>query len=282
MMLPALMRPLLPLLLAVLTAQAARADTRAGPWVPTAGASVRLLLSDGPDPDGGRLGGIEIRLDHGAKTYWRTPGDTGVPTTADFSASRAITAPVLLYPAPKAFDDGAGGIAYGYTESLILPVRLRPDGGAARLAAKVEFGVCQKNMCMPAGADLALAPGEGQAEAGLEQRLQAALARVPKPEAYASAGPLAVTAVTMTRTGKDVALSVTTRVPAGTLAPDLFVEGADVFATRRISADGAHEAVFAVSASGAGARLGDITITLVAGDKAIETKLDLDVLAKRP
>ena len=269
--------------LALAVAASAKAEMRASPWVATAGSSVRLLLPDAPGADGVTMGGVEIRLDHGSKTYWRIPGETGVPTTADFAASTGLSDPQLQFPAPKAFDDGAGGIAYGYLDSLILPVRFRAMAGAkARLAVTMEYGVCQKNMCMPAQAAVSLSLGEGTATTELDQRFTAAQAAVPVAVFYNAAGPLAISGATLVRSGGDVSLIVTTRVPAGTATPDLFVEGKDVYATRRTSPDGAAEATFTVTASGTQAALGEITITLVAGQAAIETKLDLDALAKRP
>ena len=37
------------------------------------------------------MAAVEMRLDSGWKTYWRTPGAGGLPTQFDFTASRNIT-----------------------------------------------------------------------------------------------------------------------------------------------------------------------------------------------
>src|SRR3982751_228504 len=60
------------------------------------------------------LGGIAIQLQPGWHTYWRNPGDSGVPPRFDFSRADNIDAVTVLWPAPKKFDDGAGGVSFGY------------------------------------------------------------------------------------------------------------------------------------------------------------------------
>ncbi len=47
--------------------------------------------------------GIEIRLDPGWKTYWRYPGDTGVPPTLDFAGSESVKSVRTLWPVPRWF-----------------------------------------------------------------------------------------------------------------------------------------------------------------------------------
>src|SRR5271168_2329541 len=53
--------------------------------------------------------GVEIKLDPGWKTYWRDPGDSGVPPTLDFTGSSNVKSVAVLWPAPELFPDGAGG-----------------------------------------------------------------------------------------------------------------------------------------------------------------------------
>jgi len=80
---------LLPYLLVTLAASPALAGATA--WQELAsGASVRLISSDRMD-GGETLAGLELRLPEGANTYWRIPGDSGIPTSLDLSASTAIS-----------------------------------------------------------------------------------------------------------------------------------------------------------------------------------------------
>src|SRR6202051_778946 len=61
----------------------------------------------------GLLGGIAFQLQPGWKTYWRTPGDSGVPPRFDFSKSDNIEALTVLRPAAAKFDKGGGGKSLG-------------------------------------------------------------------------------------------------------------------------------------------------------------------------
>src|SRR5881628_3305027 len=77
----------------------------ASPWQRDAHSAVRLLA--GSRSGTVLLGGVAIQLQPGWKTYWRTPGDSGVPPRFDFSKSDNVEAVTVLWPAPKKFDDGA-------------------------------------------------------------------------------------------------------------------------------------------------------------------------------
>src|ERR1700716_4489685 len=93
------------LLASSLAAEAHAED--ASPWQRDTHSAVRLLA--GSRSGAVLLGGIAIRLQPGWHTYWRTPGDSGVPPRFDFSKSENVEAVTVLWPAPKAVDDGAGG-----------------------------------------------------------------------------------------------------------------------------------------------------------------------------
>src|SRR6201992_3436470 len=94
----------------------------ASPWLRDSHSAVRLLA--GSRSGSVLLGGIAFQLQPGWKTYWRTPGDSGVPPRFDFSKSENVEAVTVLWPAPKQFDDGAGGTSLGYHDQIVLPLRL--------------------------------------------------------------------------------------------------------------------------------------------------------------
>src|SRR5205814_2195007 len=93
-------------------------------WVRDLHSAVRLLA--GSRSGAVLLGGIEFDLQDGWKTYWRTPGDSGVPPRIDFSKSDNVEAVTPLFPAPMKFPDGAGGTSYGYQKHFVLPLRIVP------------------------------------------------------------------------------------------------------------------------------------------------------------
>src|SRR5712672_2579663 len=97
-------------LLASSLALEARAED-ASPWQRDGHSAVRLLA--GSRSGAVLLGGIAIQLEPGWKTYWRNPGDSGVPPRFDFSRSDNVEAVTVLWPSPKNFDDGAVGFSLG-------------------------------------------------------------------------------------------------------------------------------------------------------------------------
>src|SRR3954467_11725511 len=82
----------------------------ASPWQRDLHSAVRLLA--GSRSGTVLLGGISFQLQPGWKTYWRTPGDSGVPPRFDFSKSENVEAVTVLWPAPAKFEDGAGGYSF--------------------------------------------------------------------------------------------------------------------------------------------------------------------------
>src|ERR1700741_2065631 len=94
----------------------------ASPWQQDTHSAVRLLA--GSRSGAVLLGGIAFQLQDGWKTYWRTPGDSGVPPRFDFTKSENIEAVTVLWPAPLKFDDGAGGHSLGYQKQFVLPLRI--------------------------------------------------------------------------------------------------------------------------------------------------------------
>jgi DsbC/DsbD-like thiol-disulfide interchange protein len=169
--------------------------------------------------------GIEIRLDPGWKTYWRYPGDSGVPPTLDFAGSKNVKSVTALWPAPQRFTDGAGGNSIGYLGDVVLPLRIVASDATrpAALHVRLGYAICG-NLCVPAEADLDLVlSGKAGAE---EPALLAAEARVPRrvPLGADTGGGLAVRSVHREPAGAHQRVVVEVAAPEG--APvDLFVEG---------------------------------------------------------
>jgi DsbC/DsbD-like thiol-disulfide interchange protein len=267
------------LLGALLPAQETRAQEASG-W--TQGHSSRVRLIAGGGPPEAPLAGIQIELDAGFKTYWRSPGEAGLPPAFDWSKSVNVGGVEVLWPAPRRFED-PGGIVYGYEGSVLLPVRVRPQDPAkpVSLAVKLDYGVC-KDICIPAGAELLLTLPKSAAPA-LRSALDGALARVPRPQPLGAEGPLSVLSADPKSVDGKPRLAVSIRAPAGSSA-SLFVEPpenwfllAPVEPTASATEGGARTFLVEVlerptDASGPI----DLRFTLVAGDKAIETTTRLD------
>src|SRR5215218_6741686 len=82
--------------------------------------------------------GIEIRLDPGWKTYWRYPGDSGVPPVFDFSGSENVKNVAVLWPAPHRFSDGSGN-SIGYERSAILPLHITPQNSTRPVTLRLKL-----------------------------------------------------------------------------------------------------------------------------------------------
>jgi DsbC/DsbD-like thiol-disulfide interchange protein len=165
------------------------------PWDDGMQSSARLIAAQSHEVSGVRLfrAGIEIKLKPGWHTYWRYPGDSGVPPAPDFSRSQNVKRATVQYPAPARFPDGAGGNSIGYKGDVILPVSvvLSDPAKPAVLRLKRDYAVCEK-LCVPAEAKLELTltgkPSSTDAD------VAAAEARLPKAVRIGDAGPLAIRA----------------------------------------------------------------------------------------
>jgi DsbC/DsbD-like thiol-disulfide interchange protein len=163
----------------------AKADD-ASPWAEDVSSALRLIAGSHRNDAAGLLAGVEIKLKPGWHTYWRYPGDSGVPPRYSFSGSDNVAAVKVLYPAPKAITDETG-TTIGYTDDVVFPLHIVPrqKGVPVTLHLKVDYAVCEK-LCVPveAKAELTLPGGSSETDAALA----AAEASVPKPVSTAEAG----------------------------------------------------------------------------------------------
>jgi len=191
----------------------------ASPWQGDGHSAVRLLA--GSRSGAVLLGGIAFQLQPGWKTYWRSPGDSGVPPRFDFSKSENIEAVTVLWPAPVKFDDGAGGSSMGYHDQVVLPLRIvaKNTDKPVTLRAAVNYAICDK-LCVPVEADVELAfTSVASTE---DSALSAALDTVPKPANVGDPNPLTIRDVK--REGKSAVL-VDVVAPSEAANISLFVEG---------------------------------------------------------
>ncbi|MFX4601211.1 protein-disulfide reductase DsbD domain-containing protein, partial [Acinetobacter baumannii] len=72
-----------------------------GPWVKAGQVEARLVSAVRGTGDLTALPlGLELRLEPGWKTYWRSPGDAGFAPRLDWSGSGNLAGATLSYPAP--------------------------------------------------------------------------------------------------------------------------------------------------------------------------------------
>ncbi len=167
-----------------LATMARAADASA--WAQDSHSAFRLIAGANKPGATPLRAGIDIKMQPGWHTYWRYPGDSGVPPRFDFSGSENLGNAQVLYPAPHLYTDETGN-TLGYKDNVTFPLRLTPKekGKPVTLHVKLDYAVCDK-LCVPAqgSAALTLTPGASAQDASLA----AAEARVPKQASAAQAG----------------------------------------------------------------------------------------------
>jgi DsbC/DsbD-like thiol-disulfide interchange protein len=247
------------------------------PWQRDTHSAVRLLA--GSRSGGVLLGGIAFQMQPGWKTYWRTPGDSGVPPRFDFSKSDNVEAVTVLWPAPMKFDDGAGGQSLGYKSQVVLPLRIvaKSADKPVVLRAAINYAVCDK-LCIPVEANSELAfASVASTEDGA---LSAALDTVPKPANIGDPNPVTIRDVK--RDGKANVLVDVTAPESKNVS--LFVEGPTPDWALPIpkllehGPPGVKRFVFELDGlpPGAKAEGAALKFTLVGGDRAYEFNTNLD------
>jgi DsbC/DsbD-like thiol-disulfide interchange protein len=139
------------------------------------GASLRLISADTLD-NGAAVAGVELQLPAGSNTYWRIPGDSGIPTLIDLSASTGVTAPEIVWPYPRV--ENAGGYRdFVYRGTIVVPIRFKAGEGAV-LDVSLTLGVCS-DICIPARAHLSMPLSFAKPDAAQSIRLTQALSDAP-------------------------------------------------------------------------------------------------------
>lgn len=264
----------------VLPAFAALADT--SDWQGDTRAAIRMVSGGTKVEDAHPIlrAGVEIRLAPGWKTYWRYPGDSGIPPQFDFAKSDNVKSVKVAWPAPERFAD-ADGVIIGYRTNVLFPLSVVPKdpGKPVTLRLSLDYAICEK-VCIPVHAKSELkikAGGTG------EPAIAAAEKSIPR------AVPLgADTAFSVKRFHRDGSVKPA-RVLVDIAAPGgsplaVFAEGptADwaLPVPERIDGAPAGHQRFAFALDGlppgATEKGATIKLTAVAGSDAIETTFRLD------
>ncbi|WP_078602034.1 protein-disulfide reductase DsbD domain-containing protein [Thioclava sp. DLFJ4-1] len=148
------------------------------PALPTPpGLEQAQLRAGGKGANGTRMAALEIALAPGWKTYWRSPGDAGIPPQIQFTGSSNLASAVVHWPAPEVFLS-SGMRTVGYHDGVVLPISVTPKdpGKPVQLEADVMIGICD-NICVPVSLHLQTEiTGDGKPD----PKIQAALAREPR------------------------------------------------------------------------------------------------------
>ena len=220
--------------------------------------------------------GLDIKLDGEWKTYWRSPGDAGLPPTLDWTGSTNLASATLLYPAPQRV--AVLGIqTFGYKHQVVFPIDLTPKdpGKPIDLKLKLDILICAEQ-CVPKSFDLALGIPAGAAtpDAGAQALAQA---RAKVPSDSRTSGITVARAQEVSDKGA-AALEVTARSEQPFAKPDIIPEvkpDAPLGTPRSTLSTDGREVTFLIPLAHklpVGAKLTDrdVTLTVTDGDRALE------------
>ena len=187
--------------------------------------AVRLIAADTQKEAGTPVlrAGIELKLASGWKTYWRYPGDSGLPPRFDFTRSENVKDVVIKWPAPRRFTD-EGDVTIGYKGEVTFPLIVVPKDAdkPTVLRLDLDYAICEK-LCVPAKGQAELVLGADAAAHG--PMLAAAEARVPAPTTVGDHATFAITSIRREAGAKEPRIVVDVAVQDGATHVDLFAEG---------------------------------------------------------
>ena len=102
---------------------------------------------------------LRLKPDEGWHTYWKNPGDTGIPTQLNWTLPKGVTAGPIQWPYPQLHK--LGGLAYfGYGDETLHLVQITlpanwPMARQVDLQAEAKWLVCA-DVCIPGKAELSL------------------------------------------------------------------------------------------------------------------------------
>ncbi|MGH8848062.1 MAG: protein-disulfide reductase DsbD domain-containing protein, partial [Polaromonas sp.] len=156
-----------------------------GPVVTTEQVRAELLAWAPEGVEAGKPVWLGLQLAHQPEwhTYWKNPGDSGLPTQLEWQLPAGITAGEIAWPTPKKIPIGTLA-NYGYENTVLLPVPLTvsPGFGKSQLDVKLKavWLVCHKT-CIPQEGEFALSLPVKSSTALHGKAFQAAFEAAPKP-----------------------------------------------------------------------------------------------------
>lgn len=148
------------------------------------------LMAHAPDgADAGKTVALGLQLTHQPDwhTYWKNPGDSGLPITLHWTLPAGVTAGEIAWPVPKKIP--IGNLAnYGFDGTVLLPVPLtigadfKPTAGSNEIDVKLKANwlVCRKE-CIPEEGEFALKLPVNGSTAVNSAAFKAAFAAQPRP-----------------------------------------------------------------------------------------------------
>lgn len=240
-------------------------------WTGDARLAVRLLAGAVATGSTDRVeAGLAFRVAPGWYTYWRAPGDAGIPPLLDWSGSANVARVEIAWPAPR-LHVTAGLRSNVYDRDVILPltVEAAQPGDPVRLRAHLRYAGCS-DVCVPYEAELALDLPAGPATPSRDAAAIAE-ARSALPGELKAAG-WSADLVRRVPTGAGEIVTVRLLAEAARFrAPELFVDAGPGVATAvsvKLGDDGREAWLRVSDTSDSGEPVGPVSLTMVDGERA--------------
>lgn len=257
-------------------------DPYVSTWVSGSKSKLRLIAAPFEPSRGIHDAGVEIELAPGTLTYWRMPGNAGIPPIFSFAGSENLRDVEVRYPAPTRIDE-AGTDVYGYLGKVIFPLHVAPVDAArpVTLAMTLTYAVCER-VCVPARAAAKLSlPARAELSGGSpsqEAAMADAEAKVPlrlsaaERDAKITIGKVKGTAAATWRLG----------VKNGS-AEDLFAEAPDGWYFETSKSGGANEFLIVAAETPTVETKATVPVVLTLTDarQSYEFAVDLDAVSLR-
>jgi len=212
------MAAILPLLAATTNSSAEVTD-----WQDLGGGRARLITVY--DPVEGTIEGIvDVELQPGWVTYWRNPGESGIPPIFDFSKSSGVSVEQPLFPVPTA-KHAAGIISIVYKNHVAFPFKAQPviSPLSGVLQLEMVIGVCEE-ICIPAMSSFSQDLSKlNYSDLTSNEMIRQAYLKIPVTKADNPETPVILNAKWKTNS----VVAVEARIPQSASKPELFAEGDD-------------------------------------------------------
>ncbi len=121
---------------------------------------------------------VHMKVAAGWHTYWKNPGEGGIPMKIEAKLPDGWTLSEIQYPAPKLYSS-ADLPSIGYEGEILLPITIYPPKGGdsplPEIKATFTWLTCNASSCVPGEAELTLnATGDASV-------IEKAYAATPKP-----------------------------------------------------------------------------------------------------
>jgi len=182
---------------------------------------IRYMLTGQNNPQANTVEALlEVKLDTGWKTYWRSPGEGGVAPSIDWSLSNNLEDVDWHWPMPKRYEF-LGVETLGYKEHIIFPMTLHVEDMSKPvfLSGKLTMSSCT-SICVLTDYEISLnfTPSDLSASQEAMHLYNQGMSHVPKPSK-------AITLDQISWDERSRTLSVIATNPQGWKQPDVFIDG---------------------------------------------------------